>query len=145
MNKDLFINRLKEIIQYYSLTSSTFAERINVPKSSISHLMSGRNKASLDFVLKIIDKFPEVDLYWLLNGEGIFPKSKNEESNSLPPPNIPSTVKKTTDSPSLFSEFKSNDTPKENIQQKKINTKISKKLIKVILFYNDGSFDEFNK
>ena len=145
MNKDLFINRLKDIIQYYGLTSSTFAEKINVPKSSISHLMSGRNKASLDFVLKVIDKFPDVDLYWLLYGEGVFPKSKNEVSNNLPQTKISSSINKAIDSPSLFSEFKNNDTLKDDTQQKKINTKTSKKLIKVILFYNDGSFDEFNK
>jgi hypothetical protein len=41
----------------------------------LSHLLSGRNKPSLDFILKIVDVFPDVDLYWILNG-GSFPKNK---------------------------------------------------------------------
>jgi hypothetical protein len=39
-----------------------------VQRSSLSHLLSGRNKPSLDFILKIVDVFPDVDLYWILNG-----------------------------------------------------------------------------
>ena len=46
------IERLKVILDYYNLTSSSFAEKIDVPRSSISHLLSGRNKPSLDFILK---------------------------------------------------------------------------------------------
>ena len=50
---------------------------------SISHILSGRNKPSLDFVLKIIKEFPEVELYWLLNGKGNFPYSPQIENNSI--------------------------------------------------------------
>ncbi len=154
MNKEEFIDRIKEIIKYYSLTSSTFADKIDVPKSSISHLMSGRNKPSLDFVMKITDKFHEVDLYWLLNGEGTFPKNrdKDERTTSQVEQNIQfetsikeeSPAPKIAETPTLFSESKSNDTPTFNEQ---IPHKVdkSKRLIKVILLYNDGSFDEFNQ
>ncbi|UOK41795.1 MULTISPECIES: helix-turn-helix domain-containing protein [Flavobacterium] len=75
VNIDDFVKRLETILDYYGLSASGFADKIGVQRSSLSHLLSGRNKPSLDFILKIIQEFPEVDLYWILNGKGNFPKS----------------------------------------------------------------------
>ena len=69
-----FIARIQKIMNYYSLTASALADQLGVLRSSISHLLSERNKPSLDFVLKIVNKYPEIDLYWLLYGKGTFPK-----------------------------------------------------------------------
>jgi transcriptional regulator with XRE-family HTH domain len=77
VNIDDFIKRLEIILDYYNLSASAFADKINVQRSSLSHLLSGRNKPSLDFIIKVIEVFPEVDLYWILNGKGSFPKSEN--------------------------------------------------------------------
>jgi antitoxin component HigA of HigAB toxin-antitoxin module len=60
-------------LDYYGLNASAFADKIGVQRSSLSHLLSGRNKPSLDFI-KILDVFPDVDLYWMINGKGSFPK-----------------------------------------------------------------------
>jgi len=68
LNTDEFTNRLKKIMDYYDLSAAVFADKIGVQRSSISHLLSGRNKPSLDFILKITSIFKEVDLYWLING-----------------------------------------------------------------------------
>lgn len=122
------IGRLKQIIEYYNLSASNFADKIDVPRSSISHLLSGRNKASLDFVIKVVDNFEDVELDWLIYGKGTFPK--NTETPVISPP------KKETYT--LFSE--------EEKTEKVTNTKTFKKeikLIKVILLYEDGSFDEY--
>jgi transcriptional regulator with XRE-family HTH domain len=77
VNIEVFTSRLKKILEYHQLTASQFADQIGVQRSSISHILSGRNKPSLDFVLKVTDKFSEVDIYWLLNGKGSFPKDEN--------------------------------------------------------------------
>jgi len=140
MNSIAIINRLREVLEHYNLTSSTFADTIDVQRSSISHLMSGRNKPSLDFVMKVVDKFPEVDFYWLLRGEGNFPKSHIEKKA------IKVEEKKTkaeikTNTPSLFSQNEPIAIANTNTQ--KLNN--NKKLVKVILFYEDGSFEDFNK
>ena len=73
INNVEFADRLKHVMEYYQLSASAFADRIQVQRSSISHLLSGRNKPSLDFVLRVIKEFEEVELYWLLNGKGTFP------------------------------------------------------------------------
>jgi DNA-binding XRE family transcriptional regulator len=68
-----FKDRLECILAHYELNAAAFADAIGVQRSSISHLLNGRNKPSLDFVLKVVRKYPEVNLYWLLNGKGGFP------------------------------------------------------------------------
>ena len=60
-----------------------FADKIGVQRSSISHILSGRNKPSLDFILKVTSEFKDVDIQWLLNGKGVFPK--NVENNTTTP------------------------------------------------------------
>jgi len=75
VNTSAFKERLDQILSHYEMTASAFADAIGVQRSSISHLLSGRNKPSLDFVLKVVRVFPEVNLYWLLNGKGMFPES----------------------------------------------------------------------
>lgn len=74
VNIEDFIKRLETVLEYYSLTASSFADKISVQRSSMSHLLSGRNKPSLDFIMKLAEEFPEVTLEWILNGKGSFPK-----------------------------------------------------------------------
>lgn len=64
------ISRISQIMSYYQLSPAKFAELIGVPKSGISHLISGRNKPSLDYVTRILGVFKEVDSDWLLFGKG---------------------------------------------------------------------------
>ena len=62
--------RIQKIIDLEKLTASKFADIIGVQRSSVSHIISGRNKPSLDFVQKILSKFPEINTDWLLSGKG---------------------------------------------------------------------------
>ena len=73
-----FSKRLRSILEDNSMTASSFAEKINVQRSSISHVLSGRNKPSLDFYIKIKEKYPEVDLNWIISGV----KSKKGKTNT---------------------------------------------------------------
>lgn len=72
-------SRIQTVIDHYGLSVSAFADEIGVQRSSISHLLNGRNKPSLDFVMKLVTAYPEVNLYWLLKGEGSFPGISSTE------------------------------------------------------------------
>ena len=115
-----FINRLKEIIQHHQLSASQFADSIGVQRSSISHILSGRNKPSLDFILKVTNTYTDVDIYWLLNGKGSFPKSSSSPTIAR-------------NSPVLSSP---NNNP-ESVNHKKIS--------RILICYDDGTFDEYLK
>ncbi|NAS30517.1 helix-turn-helix domain-containing protein [Flavobacteriaceae bacterium R38] len=126
-----FAIRLQKIIDHYELSASAFAEKIEVQRSSISHLLSGRNKPSLDFTLKVIDTFPEVNFYWLLKGEGTFPSQKNEGDKNQ---NVSHQENDKTISDS-------NMLSKKRSQIKK--TTLDSSIDRIIIFYKDGRFDEY--
>jgi transcriptional regulator with XRE-family HTH domain len=63
-------DRIAHILKTKRLTATKFADDINVQRSGISHILSGRNKPSLDLVIKIKETYPEFSLDWLLMGNG---------------------------------------------------------------------------
>ena len=73
INNEAFIERLGKILEHYELTATALADSLGVQRSGISHILSGRNKPSLEFVMKLVHAYPEVSLYWLLEGQGDFP------------------------------------------------------------------------
>jgi len=62
--------RILKIVKSEKINLSKFAEKIGVQRSSISHIISGRNKPSLDFVMKVLDTFTAINSEWLLFGKG---------------------------------------------------------------------------
>lgn len=71
--------RISKVIEYSRFTPSEFADEIDVQRSSISHITSGRNKPSLEFIIKIKSRFPELLWDWLVTGEGEMLKSELPE------------------------------------------------------------------
>ena len=122
INSSELIIRLKEILKYYDFSAATFADKIGVQRSSISHIISGRNKPSLEFVLKVVQSFPEVNLYWLLNGKGNFPSSASVSENIQ------------VQNPAV-----------EEIIETKPAEEEKKVIEKIIIFYTDGSFNSYHE
>ena len=75
-------SRVQKIINYSELSLSEFADEIGVQRSNISHVLSGRNKPSLDFLMKIKDRFPEIQWEWLIEGKGAMVFSENEAAST---------------------------------------------------------------
>jgi len=121
VNNIEFAERLKKMMEHYSLTATALADSIEVQRSSISHLLSGRNKPSLDFVLKVLEKYPEVELYWLLNGKGSFPKTTQ------------------TVDPTLFSDEGPSFPGHVDLSKNQTEGDIEK----IIVFYKNGTFKSY--
>ena len=64
------VNRINLILKAKNITSKQFAEEIGVQPSGMSHILSGRNNPSLDFVMKVVRRYPEIDINWLMFGKG---------------------------------------------------------------------------
>lgn len=156
VNTEDFIKRLEIILEYYSLNASSFADKIGVQRSSLSHLLSGRNKPSLDFILKILDVFPEVDLYWVLNGTGTFPKSelKNNQIIATPTPTFNNQIIETKieKKSELFLDDLTNQ---KNLLEEKLATyllngqnsafqKNSSEIDRIVIFYKNGTFNTYS-
>lgn len=123
INNIEFAERLKTVMTYYNLSATALAESIGIQRSSISHLLSGRNKPSLDFVLKVLKEYSEVELYWLLNGKGHFPKAEKKEIESPP---ILKTESSNFDISEVIPENKNND-----------------EVEKIVIFYKNGTFKSY--
>ena len=95
--------RLKNWMENKGLKSSVFADNIGVNRATISHILSGRNKPSIDFLEKLLHLYPELNTNWLITGIG-YMQVKKEEKQVL----------------------------------------VTKKIGKVVVFYDDNSFDEVN-
>jgi transcriptional regulator with XRE-family HTH domain len=130
INNEDFAKRLQKVIDYYNESASSFAEKIGVQRSSISHILSGRNKPSLDFVLKVLSSFPEVELYWLLNGKGKFPSDEKSEIKIPAEKNI----KAETTSHNVL-----------EINQIEKNSSKEKTIERIVIFYTDGSFKNYDE
>jgi transcriptional regulator with XRE-family HTH domain len=81
------IDRITLLLKTKNITASQFADEVGVQRSSVSHVLSGRNKPSLDFIQKILKKYPEINPDWLLFGKGAMNMEFNlfsEISDSIP-------------------------------------------------------------
>lgn len=120
-------------MEYHDLSAASFADKIDVGRSSISHLLSGRNKPSLDFVMKIVSAFPDVELYWLLNGKGSFPKKEEKAPSPVAPKPVSTPPPPTRD---LFS-------PSESMAAAMAPGDDRKEIRRIVIFYSDGTFEAF--
>lgn len=137
VNIEQFAKRLNILMDYYEISAALLAEKIEVQRSSISHILSGRNKPSLEFVLKILKAFPEVELYWLLNGVGSFPKQ----------------VEVKVSAPTLFSEIEAPEVKKEvpkpiekPVANEMVNQEkdtMNQEIERIVVFYRNGSFKNY--
>ncbi len=93
--------RLKNWMGIEGLKSSALADSIGVNRATISHILSGRNKPSIDFLEKLLNVYPNVNANWLISGIGYM---------------------------------------QDNMEKKEVL--VSKKIGKVVVFYDDNSFEE---
>ena len=95
--------RLKNWMESEGLKPSTLADTIGVNRATISHILSGRNKPSIDFLEKLLGAYPNINANWLISGVGYMKSDIKEE---------------------------------ELVSTKKIG--------KVVVFYDDNSFEQLN-
>jgi transcriptional regulator with XRE-family HTH domain len=129
-------DRLLKIIKQYNLTSTRFADELGVQRSGISHILSGRNQPSFDFLVKLMTQYPEINPDWLIMGSG---------------PMLRTAVKeKINREPGLFDQIetkKSESLPpvtptKEDEGKTGIVTSVNS-IEQVVIFYPDGTFKPY--
>lgn len=75
-------------MQAKNITAKQFAVEIGIQPSGMSHILSGRNNPSLEFVSKVIRRYPEIDANWLLLGKGEMYTSGAVESPAVSEPTL---------------------------------------------------------
>jgi transcriptional regulator with XRE-family HTH domain len=126
------VERILSFIKMKGLSPSQFADEIGVQRSGISHLISGRNKPSLEFIQRIVARYPDINLQWILNGTGTMMNNENDaqEMNFTP-------EQSTTAVPEPGQE--------EFVKTKKqkVSESVGKQVEKIVVFFKDKTFREY--
>ena len=134
-------DRILRILTSENLSSSKFAEIVGVQRSSISHILSGRNKPSLDFLQKILSNFPTINADWLIIGKGEMLKSSQQAEINF------ESKKETSPIAGSITKQKINETnaPVEQVVAQTVVKEVKNRNIhKIVVFYDDNTFEELS-
>jgi transcriptional regulator with XRE-family HTH domain len=138
------IDRISQLIKTMKLSASQFADEIGVQRSSVSHVLSGRNKPSLDFVTKIMMAYPDVNADWLLTGMG---NMYSDESSPQLETELPSGNQLSIEVEDEVSREAEKSDIVKTLEKKKAGSKKlatgQKTIERIVLFYKDGTFLDF--
>ncbi|MEI6123888.1 MAG: helix-turn-helix transcriptional regulator [Bacteroidota bacterium] len=164
------VNRILLVLKIKNLSPSKFADEIGIQRSSMSHIMSGRNLPSLDLILKILQKFKDINSEWLMQGVGPMLKTtqidlfeveedmkdeilkkeakekepsvelKNDKEKSEVIINEQETKVRNQDVQVENSDYKT--TTDENLA--KIPQSISSEIEKIVILYKNNTFKEYH-
>jgi transcriptional regulator with XRE-family HTH domain len=127
--------KIKHILVTKNLSPSRFAEEIGVQRSSISHILSGRNKPSFDIIQKILRRFPDLGMEWILTEDN---NSMSATTNKTPEPMAtPMKVGQPANIPNRHIE-KGNSGISTLIESTP-----AKEIEKILIFYKDKTFTEY--
>ncbi|MGB8492018.1 MAG: helix-turn-helix transcriptional regulator [Bacteroidales bacterium] len=137
-------DRILEFLKKENKTSSHLAEEIGVQPSSISHILSGRNNPSLDFVIKMLEKYPFLSTDWLIFGKGQMYKEPHmgdlfETIPEIGPEKPQENGINTGNDPGSGSS----DAVEVAIPATPAQSNDKNKVLKIVWFYGNNSFEEF--
>ena len=148
---ELIKDRISHILRAKNLTATQFAELMQIQPSNVSHLLSGRNKPSLDFLIKLKEVFPEYNYEWIIIGkkpittndsniiskESVFDKVEMTQHNETVEDTENVIVSKSHD-------LDTNDNPVDSLIPKITNNSSSSSLKQIIYVYDDHTFEVYN-
>lgn len=162
--------RISQFLNAENITQAQFADTIGVARASISHIISGRNKPSYDFIASVLKHYPRINPLWLILGKGrmyvdqeskidvaspIVPQIPDSQTDLLFPLETPqqqssihssifldgATIGSAEDEAKVSTEKETVQSP-AGIGASKQTTNSSKQISRIIVLFNDGSFQE---
>lgn len=134
-----------------NLSPAKFADKLQINRANISHILNGRNNPSLDVVSKILSEMPYINTEWLIKGSGEMYK-EGFDSDTIPKehdlfnqkPIIPADVAETPQN-TQANEVKKPESTTQRIDDKFISMQKNndKKIAQIIIYYNDNTFESF--
>ncbi|MCK4749207.1 MAG: helix-turn-helix transcriptional regulator [Bacteroidales bacterium] len=130
--------QIQEILRREDLSSSQFADKIGVQRSSVSHVLSGRNKPGFDFIYKILESFTGINAEWLITGYGDMYKQLRPSDELFDGPF--SEISPAKDEINLSAKL---ETPGVKDRPVESETLLKREVERVIVFFTDKTFREY--
>ncbi|MDE6452172.1 MAG: helix-turn-helix domain-containing protein [Odoribacter sp.] len=133
--------RFKQLLEEKNLTATRFAAMIKVNASAMSHILNGRSKPGFDVLDKIAQAFPDVNLNWLISGKGAI------HNNRILPTEIPAQEKEkeNTQDSSVNTTAPEVEKSQPPLMASGVSGNGCKKIKRIVLFFEDGSFEDYEK
>ena len=140
--------RLQQFLELEQLKPAQFADIMGIQRANVSHILSGRNKPSFEFIQKFLLKFPSVSPDWFILGKGKPFREQNQPESSLPSNSgdLFSGQSGHTDISSPQEIMADNDAemiPDNSEEPRTVSGISAKEVRRITLFYSDGTFQEF--
>mgnify|MGYP006343281459 CR=1 FL=1 len=142
--------RLKQFLSAENITQAQLADNLNVVRASVSHILSGRNNPGYDFIKALMEKYPKLNIEWLIFGKGKMYKDPNLSIETLESPaqkpdfdvepgllfnDFSEDIPEPAENFKFLSETKeANNTSQPSVKQRSIT--------KILVLFDDGSFQE---
>jgi len=138
--------RIEKIMEYKQLTAAVFADRIGIQRSTLAHILNGRNNPSLDVVMKIHQCFTDINLQWLIDGIGSMVNTSL--SNNKDDYDLFSNPREQINNKSQISKdipLQDSAKPQETKEVVRYIEKPSRRITEIRIFYEDNSFEIFKQ
>ena len=129
-------DRFKQILEHLGASASEFADKLGVQRSAVSHILSGRNNPSLEFLQKVLIHYPQISPDWLLLGTGNITRDSSVsaiQQKEMPSDLIEVSVETRKNKNTDVKEIKPSGTSSEGPSPEKI-----------IVLYPDGTFQVYS-
>ncbi|MBP3425758.1 MAG: helix-turn-helix transcriptional regulator [Rikenellaceae bacterium] len=163
--------RLRRFIKAEALNSTQLATALGIQSSGISHILSGRNKPSYDFVTKLLTLYPNLNPDWLLLGKGTMYRQETKEKKTVPTPSEPMLKFSQTedhnaepliiaqnDREGLLNDFAGFSATSDSSTSSRLNVTstenkseithngqdVHREVERIVILYRDGSFDTYH-
>ena len=159
--------RLQQFLAAENITQAQFADMIGVARASVSHIIAGRNKPGFDFIQNTSRHFPDLNLEWLINGNGRMYKEGRQKAEpdmqasegqlfSVPEPTVTDSplpdsgqaatlkssspqIDEKSDIPNYTEKAVQPSVPKVSLQEK------SRNIVSIVVFFDDGTYQELRE
>lgn len=125
------VDRIKVVMKVNNLTAAQMADDMGVQRSNVSHVLSGRNKPSFEFLNRLLTKYPKVNAHWLITG-------KTQVADQATPPLEAPKKEEPVEEP--ISTERSDAEPPSTP-----STAPSSDIDRIVIFYNNGTFKTFEQ
>ncbi|HCS87929.1 MAG TPA: hypothetical protein DIW30_05890 [Bacteroidales bacterium] len=148
-------DRLATLIQQENVSAKQFAEEVGIQPGTVSNILNGRNKPSLEVMQKVLKRYPQVSSDWLISGEEPMYRKKDDSQQALlfdiptrtqVGPKYSATIPK-GDSETAVASIEQNPMSQRsdsNLLFTAQHTQNTKKIQKIVVFFDDGTFEEFS-
>jgi DNA-binding XRE family transcriptional regulator len=152
----ILCSKIRRIVSESSYSPSLFADTVDVPRSSISHILSERNKPSLEIVDRILKTFPKVTYEWLMNGNEHDPlpdgaihrapseENKEQKDQEINAPKTDFQSSKSSNKKLLARSLKDSHREIPQPEFSGYSSKKAKRALRVAVFYDDHSWQDLS-